>query len=340
MRITLPPTKYSTPQQMIDFYDRVLEEVRSLPEVQAVAISSALPLEPTRRSPMLPEGQPIVPMGQRPILNIETISPEYAKVMHVPLLRGRQFNEHDDSAAPGVAIVNQSVVRRYWPNANPLGKRIWLGQRPQPVEVVGVFADVKNAALGEDAYPEVMLPFPQLPWPLLHLSIRTGGDPHRATSAVLRKIAAVDKDQPITKIETMGELIATSSAQPRFTMLLLVVFAATALILAMVGIYGVIAYSVAQRKEELSIRMALGADRKDIVRLVVSEGLALTLSGIAIGLAGALVLTRLMSSLLYQTSALDPLTFAASALLFLAAAFLASYLPARQATRIDPRQVL
>ena len=340
MRIALPPTKYASPQLMIGFYNRALERVGAIPGVDAVTISSALPLNPSRQSPMLPEGQPIVPFGQRPILGIQTISPGYARVLELPLLRGREFTDHDNADAPGVAIVNEAVVRRYWPNDNPIGKRIWLGQRPQPVEVVGVFGDVKNVTLGGEASPEIMLPFPQLPWPLLNLSVRTAGDPHSLVSAIRRQVSGIDKDQPVTNVETMEELVGAASDQARFTMVLLAVFSATALLLAVVGIYGVIAYSVAQRTQELGIRMALGADRDDLLKLVVGQGLRLTLTGIAIGLMGALALTRLLSSLLYKTSARDPVAFLTSALLFTAVALLASYLPARRVTRIDPTEAL
>jgi predicted permease len=340
MRITLPPTKYETPRQQIAFYNRVLNAVHALPGLQAAAVSSALPLNTSRISPALPEGQPAVPFGQRPILNIQTISPDYAKVLRIPLLRGREFTDHDDAEAPGVAMVNQTLVRRFWPNDNPIGKHILLGQRQPPVEVVGVFGDLKNATLGDDAAPEVMLPFPQLPWPLLNLSVRAAGDPHSLISAIRRQVALVDKDQPLTSVQTMEEVVGSASAQPRFTMLLLAVFSATALILSIVGIYGVIAYLVAQRTGELGIRMALGADQSDVLKLVVGHGLRLTAIGIALGLAGALALTRLMSSLLYQTSATDPIAFMASALLFTVVAVLASYLPARRATRIDPTEAL
>jgi len=340
MRIALPPTKYETPQQQIAFYNRLLNAVQAVPGLQAAAVSSALPLNTSRISPALPEGQPAVPFGQRPILNIQTISPDYAKVLHVPLLRGREFTNYDDAQAPGVAMVNQTLVRRFWPNDNPIGRHILLGQRQQPVEVIGVFGDLKNATLGDGAAPEVMLPFPQLPWPLLNLSIRTAGDPHSLISAIRREVGLVDEDQPLTNVQTMEEVVGSASAQPRFTMLLLAVFSATALILAIVGIYGVIAYSVAQRTAELGIRMALGADQGDVLKLVVGHGLRLTVTGIAIGLAGALALTRLMSSLLYETSATDPIAFLASALLFTVVAVLASYLPARRATRIDPTQAL
>ena len=340
LRIALPPTKYATPQQEVVFYHRALQEVQSLPGVQAAAFSSALPLNTSRLSPALPEGQPVVPFGQRPILNIQTISPDYAKVLHVALLGGRAFTEHDDAQAPGVAIVNQSLVRRFWPNENPIGKHVLLGQRQQPVEVVGVFADVRNWSLASDTNPEIILPFPQLPWRWLNLSVRSASDPRSLIPAIRRRVAAVDPEQPLTNVETMEELIGSASAQPRFTMFLLGVFAAMALLQAMAGIYGVIAYSVAQRTQELGIRMALGADRGDVLKLVVGHGLALTFAGIVIGLGAALALTRVMSSLLFHTSVTDPVIFTASALLFTAVAVLASYLPARRATRIDPTDAL
>ncbi len=340
MRIELAPTKYGTRPQMIAFYNETLRVIRSLPGIEAVAISSALPLTTTRLTPMLPEGQPMVSLGQRPVLNVETVSPEYASVLRVPLLRGRTFTDHDDAAAPLVAIVNQALVRRFWGNENPIGKHIAIGRLPKPAEVVGVFGDVKNVSLAADANPEVMLPFPQLPWASLNLSIRTTTDPRSVSSAVRRQISTIDRDQPVTNVQTLEELLETGSAEPRFTMFLLGIFSATALILAIVGIYGVIAYSVAQRTQELGIRVALGASRDDILRLVIGHGMALTVSGILIGLAGSLALTRVMASLLYQTSVTDALTFAASAAMFMAVALVASYLPARRAARTDPTEAL
>ncbi|HYL78697.1 MAG TPA: ABC transporter permease [Bryobacteraceae bacterium] len=340
MRIALPASKYTTKTQIVGFYQHALESVRTLPGVEAAAISSAIPLNPSRMSPMLPEGQPAVPIGQRPILYVQTISPDYNKVLRIPLLRGRMFNEHDDADAPPVAIVNQATVRRYWPNEDPIGKHILMGQIVKPVEVVGVFGDIKNVSLAAEANPEVLVPFPQLPWLWLNLDVRTAGNPRDLISAVRQRIAQVDKDQPLTNVQTMEELLESGSSQPRFTMFLLGIFSAVALILAIVGIYGVIAYSVAQRTQELGIRMALGAAKGDILKLVLGHGLGLSLAGIAIGVGGSLALTRLMSTLLYQTSATDPLAFTISAGLFAAVALAASYVPARRATRIDPTGAL
>jgi putative ABC transport system permease protein len=340
MRISLPKTKYATRPQMIAFYNEALKQLRTLPGVESVAISSALPVNPSRKSPMLLEGQPEVPLAQRPILNVQTLSPDYTKVLHVPLIRGREFTEHDDADAPPVVMVNQAVVHHYWPNENPIGKRIYLGQIPKPAQVVGVLGDIKNASLAQDTTPEVFLPFPQLPWASLNLTVRTSRDPHQMISAVLHQISAIDKDQPVTNVQTLEELLESASAQPRFTMFLLGIFSATALILAIVGIYGVIAYSVAQRTQELGIRMALGAAKGDILKLVIGHGLLLTLSGVAIGMIVSAALTRVLSSMLYKTSATDPIIFSSSAALFLVVALMASYLPARRATRIDPTNAL
>ena len=340
MRIELAPTKYGTKAQMIAFYNEALRQLQALPGAEAVAISSALPLTTTRMTPMLPEGQPLAPLGQRPVLNIETISPDYARVLRVPLLRGRTFTDHDNAAAPPVAIINQAFARRFWPNENPIGKHIVIGRMPRATEVVGVFGDLKNLTLAAEANPEVMLPFPQLPWAALNLSIRAAGDPRVVVPAVRHRIAMMDRGQPLTSVQTLGELVDSGSADRRFTMFLLGIFSATALILAMVGIYGVIAYSVSQRAQELGIRMALGAAREDILKLVVGHGLALALAGIVIGLAGAAALTRVMSSLLYRTSATDPFIFTISALIFIAVATVASYIPARRAMRVDPAMVL
>ncbi|HYL37736.1 MAG TPA: ABC transporter permease [Bryobacteraceae bacterium] len=339
MQIQLPPAKYGTQQQMIAFYKQAIQQTKTLPGVQGVAISSALPVVPMRMSPVLFEGQPELPLPQRPIVSIQAISPDYGRVLRVPLLRGREFSEHDDEQAARVVIVNQALARRFWPNQDPIGKKVWAGRQPA-AQVVGVFGDVKNLDLAADPNPEVFLPFPQLPWALLNLSLRTSVEPASLLPGVRRQLSQIDKDQPITAARTLEQVLAASTAPRRFSMLLLVGFSATALILAMVGIYGLVAYSVAQRTGELGIRIALGADRGEILRLVVMHGLTLTAGGIALGLAGSMLLTRVLSSLLYQTSASDPATFLLSAALFLAVACAASYLPARRATRIDPVEAL
>jgi putative ABC transport system permease protein len=340
MQTYLPPARYPQPSRRIAFYATAIQNMKSVPGVQAASISTALPVLANHGTPFLFEGQPVVALGQRPVVLIQSISPEYPKVMGVPVVAGRAFTDHDDAQAPPVALVNQSIVRQFWPNQNPLGKRVVIGNLPKPFEVVGVLGDVKNDSLALAASAEVYVPYPQLASPLLYLSVRTPLDPHSLASALRAQIAAADPEQPLTEIQTMQERLELASASPRFNMLLIGVFSAAAFILAVIGIYGMIAYSVAQRTQELGIRIALGAEKFDILRLVIGSGLALTLAGIAIGLAGSIALTRLMSAMLYETSATDPVILCASAALFLAIALLASYLPARRATRIDPTEAL
>jgi putative ABC transport system permease protein len=340
MQTYLPPARYPQASQKIAFYRNALRNMQTVPGVQAASISTALPIAGNHGTPFLFEGQPVVPLGQRPVAMIQSISPDYPKAMGIAIVAGRPFTDHDDADAPPVVLVNQNIVRKFWPNQNPLGKRVTVGNLPKPFEIVGVLGDVKNSGLAVAAEPEVFVPYPQLASPLLFLSVRTSLDPHSLASALRAQVAAADPDQPLTDVQTMEERLELASASPRFTMLLIGIFSATAFILAVIGIYGVIAYAVAQRTQELGIRIALGAEKLDILRLVIGGGLALSLAGIGIGLAGSIALTRLMSAMLYETSVTDPLIFAASAVLFLAVALVASYLPARRATRIDPAEAL
>jgi predicted permease len=340
MNIALPPARYQKGAQMISFYDALVAGVRGLPGVRGAAVSSALPVNPIRLSPALPEGQPDVPLMQRPFFNIQTFTPGYVAAMAIPVLRGREFTPHDDATAVPVAMVNETTVRRFWPGANPIGKRILVGRMVKPLEVVGVLGDVHNNKLAADVQPEIYLPFAQLPWAAMNLVVRTAGRPQDYVAAVRSRVLALDPDQPVTGVQTMEELLSTAAAEPRYATTLVGALAALALLLAAVGIYGAIAYSVAGRTGEMGIRMALGAARADILGMVVRQGLTLALTGIAIGLAASLALTRLLSGLLYRVSVHDPLAFAAGAVLFTAVTALASYIPARRATRVDPMTAL
>ena len=339
MKIALPPARYAREAQTA-FYDKLVTEVGTVPGVRAAAVASALPANPVRFSPALPEGQPPVPVAERPIFSLEMISPGYAGAMRIPLLAGREFTRRDDAHAPLTVLVNESLARRYWPEQNPLGKHITLGRMTQPAEVVGVLGDVRNVDLAADVKPEIYLPFTQFPWPAMSLIVRTAGHPQSFAGAVRARVLAIDLDQPVTAVRGMDEVLETAAAQPRFTTALLGALSAMAFLLAMVGIYGVIAHSVAERTPEMGIRIALGAERADILRLVLRQGLALALSGIAIGLGASLALTRLLGSLLYRVSVTDPLTFAAGAVAFAVVALLACYVPARRATRVDPMVAL
>jgi putative ABC transport system permease protein len=343
MNVSLPTVKYANAQKQVAFFDELTRRVSALPGVRSAAISAALPLVPKRITPVLPEGQPEVPLAERPFIIIEAISTDWFKTMRVPLQAGREFTDADKAGSPNVVIVNQALARRYWPGQNPIGKHIVLGRQPAS-EVVGVSTDIKNRGLALDPQVQLYFPFSQIPWGNMNLLVRTATDPHGMVSAVRAQIAAIDSDQPVTSIQTVDELMDGSRAQPRFILMLLGVFSAAALVLAIIGIYGVLAYSVAQRRQELGIRLALGAEKSDILRLVVSYGLTLAGAGIVIGLVFALALSWIMASVLsgvlYKISARDLTTFAVAPLVFLLIALVASYLPARRATQVDPNEAL
>jgi predicted permease len=343
MNVSLPTVKYADAQKQVAFFDDLSRRVSALPGVRSTAISAALPLVPKRITPVLPEGQPEVPLAERPFIIIEAISPTWFKTMRVPLQAGREFTDADNATAPKVVIVNQALARRYWPNENPVGKHILVG-RQNASEIIGVAVDVKNRSLALDAAPQLYLPFPQLPWGNMNLLVRTAANPSTMVSAVRGQVAALDSDQPVTNIQTVNEIMDGSRAQPRFMLLLLGVFSAAALVLAIIGIYGVLAYTVAQRRQEMGIRLALGAEKSDILRMVIGHGLELTITGVAIGLAAALAMSWIMASmlsgLLYRISARDVTTFVLAPVAFLVISLVASYLPARRATQVDPNEAL
>ncbi|MGA7631647.1 MAG: ABC transporter permease, partial [Terriglobales bacterium] len=340
MNLSLPTVKYAEAERQIAFFDEVVRRVSALPGVRNAATSATLPLNWIRITPVLPEGQPDVPLSQRPFIDIEAVSPQWFQTMRVPLRAGRDFTVADKAESPKVVIVNEILARHFWPNQNPIGKQIVVGRGPEPSEVIGVAADIKNKGIDQETQEQLYLPFPQLPWGDMNLLVRTAIAPRSLISAVRAQIAMVDPDQPVTNIQTVEEIMDASRSQPRFTMLLLGVFSATALGLAILGIYGVLSYSVAQRRQEFGIRLALGAEHADILRLVVRQGLMLAITGIIMGLVAALLLTRLMSSMLYHVGSLDVATFLFTPLLFLCIAIFASYLPARRATKVHPIEAL
>jgi putative ABC transport system permease protein len=340
MNVTLPSVKYAKPQQQTAFFDALLQRVSALPGVRSAAISAAMPLETKRITPMLPEGQPDVPLSERPFIDIQAVSPQWFKTMRIPLRAGREFGAADNADSQKVVVVNESFARRFWPGQDPLGKGVTIGRWPQPAQVVGVSADVRNKGLAQDAEAQLYIPFAQLPWTNMNLMIRTAVSPESLTSAVRAQVYALDPDQPVTNIQTVDELVGKSRTQPRFTLVLLGAFSATALALALMGIYGLLAYSVAERRQEMGIRLALGAHRADILLLIVRKGVQLTVAGVTLGLAAAFMLTRLMASMLYRVGTHDLATFVLAPLVFLGVALLACYLPARRATKVDPAQAL
>jgi putative ABC transport system permease protein len=348
MNVSIPTVKYADAQKQIAFFDDLLRRVSATPGVRQAAISAALPLTWKRVTPVLPEGQPEVPLPERPFIDIEAVSPQWFQTLRVPMKTGREFTDADNAQAPKVLIVNETFARRYWPHENPVGKHIVIGRMPAPSEIVGVASDIKNRGLALDPQPQIYLPFPQLPWGNMNLIVRTAADPYSMISAIRAQVAAVDPDQPVTAVQTVDELMDVSRAQPRLIMLLLGIFSAVALVLVIVGIYGVLSYSVAQRRQELGIRLALGAAKTDILRLVLGYGITLAGIGIVIGWVLAIALSAVVSSMysdrladiLYKVSVRDQLTFVAAPTLFLLIAVVASYLPARRATQVDPNEAL
>jgi putative ABC transport system permease protein len=340
MNVSLPTAKYSKPEQQIAFFDEVLRRVSALPGVRSAATSAAPPLSFIRMSSVLPEGQPNLPLSQRPIVDIEAISPQWFHTLRVPLRSGREFTDADNAQSPKVLIANETFVRQFWPNENPIGKHVLLGRQPIPSEIIGIAGDIKNRGLEPDPQPQLYIPFPQLPWAAMNVIVRTALPPASMISAVRAQIASIDPDQPVMKIRTVDELMDNSRSQPRFTMFLLAGFSGVALALAVIGIYGVLSYSVAQRKQEFGIRLALGAERDHILRLVVRHGLLLAAIGITIGLVASLALTRLMASLLYHVGTHDITTFVLTSLVLFVIALAASYIPARRATKVNPVEAL
>ena len=339
MNISLPTVKYTDAQKQIAFFNELLRRVSVLPGVRSAGLSAARPLTKIRVSPILVEGQPEVPLMERPLTTIEAITPRYLETMRIPLLSGRMFTDADDKQAPLVVMVNQALALRYWPNENPIGKHITVG-RQQPAEVVGLAGNTKNNGLAEQVDPQVYLPFPQLPWGNMNLFVRTSVEPNSLVAGIRKQVFEIDPDQPVTHVETVSNIMDSSRAQFRLTMFLLITFSGIALTLAVVGIYGVLNYAVTQRRQELGVRMALGAEKGDILRLIIGNGLLLTIVGIAIGWVTGLALTRVMQTMLYQIGTRDLTTFSVAAVCFLLVACLACYLPARRATKVDPVEAL
>ncbi len=342
-RVSLPPLRYDTGPKQAAFFDQLAQRVQSLPGVSGAAAMFTTPMSGYAMTPVQLADQPPQPLNRRRLALIQDVTPAYFRTLEIPLKRGREFSEHDDAAAPLTVIVNESLARVLWPaypkGLDPVGQRIVIGNKADPVEIVGIVADMHQAI--EAAPPASMFrPLDQSPLPSVAFAVRTAGDPGQFVHSVSDQVFAIDRDQPATAFKTMDELMEAEGDQRRIILELLGCFAGAALLLAVIGIYGVIAYSVAQRTQEVGIRRALGARHEDIFRLVVGQGLALTLAGIALGLAGALAVMRVMNSFLFQTSATDPRAYAGIAFLFVIVALAASYIPARRAARIDPMRAL
>jgi putative ABC transport system permease protein len=337
MKISLPEQGYSD-QQVVDFYQQLPQKLSALPGVKSVSAVNRLPISGgDPHGELSIEGQPFAP-GDAPGVSFRRILPNYFRTMGVPLLQGREFDERDAGGKPDVVIVNEKMARRYWPGNDAVGKRIKVGpSENEPwLRVVGVVGNVNHSGL--DAEPDLATyePHAKRPWSTMELLVRTNSDPVAMSTAVQSALKSAEKAILIENISSMDQRIHLSVAPQRLNLILLGSFGLVALLLAAVGIYGVMAYIVTQRTREIGIRMALGAQSRDVLKLVVGQGMLLTLMGIGIGLAGAFGLTRVLSGLLFGISKTDPLTFAATSLLLGVVAFMACYLPARRATKVDP----
>lgn len=340
LEIELPEGRYHAVQEQTALQRQILQRMGAIPGVQYAGTVDYLPFSGSAfNSSFTIEGRPNTAPTERPRAFYRVISTDYFGVMEIPFRRGRQFTEYDTAAVPGVAIINDAAVRKYWPGEDPIGKRIKRG-RPESknpwISIVGIVGGASQNSLRDESQPEIYMPCLQSPSPAFTLVVRTTSDPEALAGAVRREVWATDKELPVTSMKLMEDLMSNSVAQPRLYVLLLSVFAALALILTAIGVYGVMAYSVTLRTHDIGIRMALGARPMDIFKQVIGQALILALIGLGIGLVMALGTTRLISSLLYGAKTTDLITLAVTSLTLLGVALLASYIPARKATKIDP----
>jgi putative ABC transport system permease protein len=345
MRVPLAASRYDTPERRAAFFDELTGRVEAVPTVDGVAVARSMPTTGTFATNLQIEGQEIPEPGHVGMV-MQTITPGYFRVLDVPVRSGREFTPRDNAVgAPPVVIVNESFARRFWPGypqgSEPLGRRIWipiLGDARN--EIVGVVADVRHGGLTREAPPQFYIPNALYPPQTAEMAIRTDGDPTPTIAAVRAAVQSIDPDQSVADIRTMDEILEQSVGRRHLVTRLLGLFAATAMLLALVGIYGIVAYSVAHRTHEIGIRRSLGAHRRSILALVLRQGLQLTLIGVACGLAGAFAFTRVLDTLLFEVTATDPATFAGAAVTFVVVSLAASLLPAWRAIRIDPGVVL
>jgi putative ABC transport system permease protein len=344
MTVSLPRAKYTEPEKQVAFFQQLLERTNALPGVETAGAVSNLPLSGSLWGRSLTvEGRPVLPVGQAPMINHCVTTPNYFRSMGIRLLAGRDFAPPDTKDAPRVTVIDERLAREFWPGESPLGKRIRFGP-PEANEpwhtIVGVVGEVRHERLEMATRKSIYVPHSQIPDRQMVLTIRTATDPMSLAAAVRGQVKELDPDQPVSDVRPMSEVISRSVWQPRLYAILFGIFAAVALVLATVGIYGVMAYSVTQRTHEIGIRMALGAQSSDVLKMVLGHGLLLALTGVVIGLGAAFALTRLMASLLFNVSATDPITFTLIALLLMLVALVACLVPARKAMKVDPMVAL
>jgi putative ABC transport system permease protein len=341
LRVSLPASAYADPGAMRSFMARLIQRLESTPGVARAAATMALPPAITTMAPYVAGDQPMVAIGERPVAQWSGVTPGYFSTLGIPLRSGRPFSDADTERSPLVVIVSEGLARRVWPGQSPIGKKLLVGRFPGFADVVGVVGDVKNNGLARESVLAAYTPYPQRPWPAMQFAVRAaGGDPLALVTAVRAAVREIDRDLPITRVETMDAALSGSMATERLMTTLLSAFAAVALLMAAAGLYGVIAYTVAQRTQEIGVRVALGAAPRSVVRLVAADGLRLTAVGMAIGTAAAFGLSRAMRGLLFGVSPADPITYVAVLALFAATACAAVVIPARRALRVDPLTAL
>ena len=356
--VALPQKKYSTEEQRSTFFNRLVENIRTLPGVQSAGVASGLPLGNNGwQTSFTIDGRPKPPPGDTPLMEACTVSPDYFRAMNIPLLRGRYFTDRDDrsfiagkdlskmnegerlQAGTNVIIIDEQFARKYWPGEDAVGKRIRFGsdESAPSLEIVGVVGRVKMEGLDSDSNRvQGYFSFSQVPFGGMTVIVKGQGDPNQLIASARNQVRTLDPDQPIYNIRTMDEIRGDSIAPQRLNLTLLSIFAGIAFVLAIVGIYGVMSYAVTQRTHEIGIRMAIGAQPRDVFRMILGQGMMLTIVGMVAGLLGAFALTRLMATMLFSVRPTDPLTFGGVALLLLTIALIACYIPGRRATKVDP----
>jgi putative ABC transport system permease protein len=342
-RIALTRAAYDSPEAQLAYVNQTLERLRSLPGVESASFIAPMPFSGGNvGGDFRIEGRPGPEAGQEPQANVRSVTWEYFQAIRIPLRRGRYFTEQDKRGVTGVAIINDALAARYFPSEDPIGKYIFnIGANqndgdPLRWEIVGVVGDVHHTSLTKAAAPELFLPFQQNSWSWGNFFVRTKNDPAALTRSFTETIRSGDRTVPVTNVQLVTQAISETVAQPRFYTFLFALFGVTGLLLTVTGIYSVISYSVSQRTQEIGIRMALGAQARDVLRLVIRQGLLLTAIGVGIGLLGAIAVTRLMEALLFGISSTDVATFAGVAALLSLVAMLACYVPARRAAKVDP----
>jgi putative ABC transport system permease protein len=345
--LSVPTTIYTEDSQIVRFYESVLDRMRGLPGVRSAAAVMALPLSGAQFNIAFKVvGRPPAAPGQEPSLEVRVATPEYFQTIGIPLKRGRVFTQADSAAAPKVAVLSESAAKKHFPNEDPIGKHVELGWGSGPGtpraggEVVGIVGDVKELGLDEEFPAEIYLPMRQRTIQGMTIVARTAVPPLSLAEQATQAVHQIDPNLPVANIRTVDAIVAESIAQPRFYMLLLAAFAAVALALAAIGIFGVMSYTVSLRTREIGIRMALGAHGTSVVSMVVWQAMLLAAVGLGLGVAAALILSRTMATLLFDLSPTDPATFATVAAVLAFVAFLASYLPARRAAAVDPMVAL